>query len=294
MTTAPPARAAHPGPATLPFSKMHGAGNDFVVLDLRDAPDPSPELCRALADRRLGVGCDLVLGVRPPRSATAAASFGIWTADGSPSAQCGNGARCVAAWLVRAGLAAGPRFDLDSPSGTHRVDVLDNGAFRIALAVPRFAPEQVPLFGYDREQDGYEAVLADGTAVRFAAVSVGNPHAVIEVDDPRTAPVARIGRLVRDSGLFLPTVNVGFAAVEARDRVRLRVHEYGAGETPACGSGACAAAAVLMRLGRVDRDVSVLMPGGELRISWPDDTADLLLTGPTAFAYEGHFPLASV
>ncbi|MEV7547909.1 diaminopimelate epimerase, partial [Streptomyces sp. NPDC089915] len=215
-------------PTTLPFTKMHGAGNDFVVLDLRDGPDPSPELCRALADRHKGAGCDLVLGIREPRSARAVAAFDIWTADGARSAQCGNGARCVAAWAVRAGLARGPRFALDSPSGTHEVDVLGEDTFRVALAVPRFAPQSIPLFGQDGERDLYEADLDDGTRVRFAAVSMGNPHAVIEVDDTATAPVARVGRAVRESGLFLPTVNVGFVRVESRDRVHLRVHEYGA------------------------------------------------------------------
>ncbi|MFD7626618.1 diaminopimelate epimerase [Streptomyces sp. NPDC059851] len=281
-------------PATLPFTKMHGAGNDFVVLDLRDAEDPSPDLCRALADRHKGVGCDLVLGIRNPRSAEAVVAFDIWTADGSRSQQCGNGARCVAAWAVRAGLARGPRFALDSPSGTHAVDVLDAHTFRIALAVPQFTPGSVPLFGFDDEQDLYETELAGGTHLRFAAVSMGNPHAVIEVDETATAPVAEVGRAVQESGLFLPTVNVGFAQVESRDRIRLRVHEYGAGETLACGSGACAAAAVLMRRGRVDRSVSVVLPGGELHISWPDDTADILMTGPAAFAYEGTFPHAPV
>ncbi|MEU1006904.1 diaminopimelate epimerase [Streptomyces sp. NPDC005890] len=281
-------------PTTLDFSKMHGAGNDFVVLDLRDAEDPSPELCRVLADRHTGVGCDLILGIKQPRSAEAVASFEIWTADGSRSQQCGNGARCVAAWTVRAGLAQGPCFALDSPSGTHAVDVLDEHTFRVALAVPQFAPESIPLFGFDGEKDVYEAVLDGGTHVRFAAVSMGNPHAVIEVDDVDTAPVARIGRAVQDSGLFLPTVNVGFVEVVSRDRIRLRVHEYGAGETLACGSGACAAAAVLMRQGRIDRSVSVALPGGTLDIGWPDADANILMTGPAAFSYEGTFPHATV
>ncbi|MFJ3833293.1 diaminopimelate epimerase [Streptomyces sp. NPDC090046] len=273
---------------------MHGAGNDFVVLDLRDAEDPSPELCRALADRHTGVGCDLILGIKGPRSAEAVASFDIWTADGSRSQQCGNGARCVAAWVVRAGLTKGPRFTLDSPSGSHAVDVMDAHSYRIALAVPQFTLESIPLFGFDGAQDLYEADLGGGVHARFAAVSMGNPHAVIEVEDTATAPVARTGRAVQESGLFLPTVNVGFAEVESRDRIRLRVHEYGAGETLACGSGACAAAAVLMRRGRVDRSVAVVLPGGELHISWPDDTAEILMTGPATFAYEGNFPHASV
>ncbi|MFG2263773.1 diaminopimelate epimerase [Streptomyces sp. NPDC048720] len=280
--------------SALDFTKMHGAGNDFVVLDLRDAEDPSPDLCRALADRHTGVGCDLILGVKEPRSAEAVASFDIWTADGSRSPQCGNGARCVAAWVVRAGLTRGPRFALDSPSGTHAVEMLDAHSFRVALTVPRFAPESIPLSGFDSEKDLYEAVLDDGTHVTFAAVSLGNPHAVVEVDDVDDAPVARVGPAVQNSRFLLPTVNVGFVEVVSRDRIRLRVHEFGAGETLACGSGACAAAAVLMRRGRIDRTVAVELPGGTLHIGWPADEAEIVMTGPTAFAYEGKFPHASV
>lgn len=276
------------------FTKMHGCGNDFVVLDLRDTASPSPDLCRALADRHRGVGCDLILGVRPPRSAQAVASFEIWTADGSRSMQCGNGARCVAAWLLRAGLARGPRFALDSPSGTHSVEVLGDSAFSIGLGVPRFSPEQIPLFGFESQEDLYETALEDGTLVRFAAVSTGNPHVVIEVDDIDAAPVSRIGPAVRASSIFPPTVNVGFTQVVSRDRIRLRVHEYGAGETLACGSGACAAAAVLMRRGRVDRSVTVSVPGGELQISWPDDGERIVLAGPATTVYEGKFRHASL
>ncbi|MFC9229877.1 diaminopimelate epimerase [Streptomyces decoyicus] len=280
--------------SALYFSKMHGAGNDFVVLDLRNAGAPSPELCRALADRHTGVGCDLILGVTAPRSTEAVAAYGIWTADGSPSQQCGNGARCIAAWVLREGLAQGPRFALDSPAGTHTVDVLDALSFRIDMGVPQFAPEQIPLFGFDDEKDLYEADLEGGLRLHFSAVSMGNPHAVIEVDDVDRAPVAQVGQAVQNSGLFLPTVNVGFTEVVSRDRIRLRVHEYGAGETLACGSGACAAAAVLMGQGRIDRSVSVVLPGGELHINWPDPAEHIFLAGPAAFAYEGQFPYASL
>ncbi|MEV7008418.1 diaminopimelate epimerase [Streptosporangium sp. NPDC051022] len=273
---------------------MHGAGNDFVILDLRDAKSPSPGLCRALADRHTGVGCDLILGIRAPRSVEAAASFEIWTADGSPSQQCGNGARCVAAWVVRAGLTQGPRFALDSPVGTHMVDVLNEQSFSIALGMPQFTPERIPLFGFDEEQHLYEADLVSGSRLRFAAVSMGNPHAVIEVDDVDAAPVARIGQALQGSDFFPPTVNVGFAEVVSRGSIRLRVYEYGAGETLACGSGACAAAAVLMRRERVDRNVSVALPGGELQVSWLDAAEQILLAGPAAFVYEGQFSHASL
>jgi len=273
---------------------MHGAGNDFVVLDLRARAAPSPELCRALADRHTGVGCDQILTIEAPRSAQAAAAYRIWNSDGSTSQQCGNGARCIAAWLLRDGAASGERFSLDSPTGTHDVDVLGDGRFRIAMGVPRFAPEIVPMRGFGEARDIYEAELSykhsgDGERVHFGAVSMGNPHAVIEVDDIDHAPVARLGPALQASPWFPESVNVGFAQVVARDRIRLRVYERGAGETLACGSGACAAAVVLMRRGRIDRDVVVALPGGDLRIGWPDDVAQVAMAGPAAFVFEGEW-----
>jgi diaminopimelate epimerase/O-ureido-serine racemase len=273
---------------------MHGAGNDFIVLDLREAEAPSPELCRALANRHTGIGCDMILGVKTPRSAQAVASYEIWTADGLRSQQCGNGARCIAAWVVRAGLAQGAQFALDSPSGTHEINLLDEQNFRITMCVPEFKPERIPLYGFDNEQDIYEAELDGGISVRFAAVSIGNPHAVIEVDDIDNTPVELIGQALQNSRVFLPTVNVGFAEILSRDHINLRVYEYGAGETLACGSGACAAAAVLMQQERIDRSVSVALPGGELYVNWPDDNAQIMLTGPATFVFEGEFSYASL
>lgn len=273
---------------------MHGAGNDIVVLDLRYADAPTPALCRALSNRHTGVGCDMILGVRAPRSAHAVAAYDIWTADGAPSRQCGNGARCIAAWVLRAGLAHGPRFALDSPSGTHAVDVLGSQSFRIAMGVPQFAPERIPLNGFDREQDLYEADLGGGLNARFAAVSIGNPHAVIEVDEIGAAPVAQVGPALQKSGVFLPTVNVGFTEVVSRDRINLRVYEFGAGETLACGSSACAAAAVLIRQGCIERSVTVALPGGELHINWPDANEPITLAGPATFVFEGEYAYASI
>lgn len=284
---------AESGPR-LRFSKMHGAGNDFVVLDLRDGtPPPGAALCLALADRHAGVGCDQILTIEPPRTATAAASYRIWNADGSAARQCGNGARCVAAWLRRDRSAGRHGFDLDSPAGVHAVDVLDedgsgNGRFRIAMGVPQFAPSAIPLAGWTEAQDAY-ALDIDGGAVTFGAVSMGNPHALVEVGDVDAAPVATLGpRLQRDPA-FPDSVNVGFAQLESRTRIRLRVFERGVGETLACGSGACAAAAILMRRGRVDRAVTVALPGGELFVEWPDDTAPLLMSGPATFVFEGEW-----
>ena len=267
---------------------MHGGGNDFVVIDLRDgAAPPAPDLCRALADRRTGVGCDQILTIEAASSAGALAGYRIWNADGSSSGQCGNGARCVAAWLVRAGATDAQRFELDSPAGLHVVQALGGGHYRIAMGVPRFEPAQVPMAGVDRAATGYALALPQVGSVRFGAVSMGNPHAVIEVDDVDAADVARIGPALQASPMFPESVNVGFAQVLDRGRIRLRVYERGVGETLACGSGACAAVAVLVRAGRVDRDVAVALPGGELRIAWPADDAGISMAGPTAFVFEG-------
>ena len=273
----------------LRFSKMHGAGNDFVVLDLRDgAPPPDAELAAKLADRHFGVGCDQILTIEAPRAPGSVASYRIWNADGSNSQQCGNGARCVAAWLVRAGAAQGRHFSIDSPVATHVVEALPNGDYAIALGVPDFEPARIPLAGFATAQDAY-AMDLDGHAVRFGAVSMGNPHALIEVADVDAAPVAVLGPRLQASAAFPQSANIGFAEFVSRERIRLRVYERGVGETLACGSGACAAAAVLMRRGRVDRDVTVALPGGDLRIRWPDDAAQVIMSGPAAFVFEGNW-----
>ena len=273
----------------LRFTKMHGAGNDFVVIDLRDGtPPPDASLAARLADRHFGVGCDQILTIEAARSAGAVASYRIWNSDGSGSQQCGNGARCVAAWLVRDGAAHGDRFELDSPLATHEVQRLGGDRYSIAMGVPRFDPALIPLAGFDVAQVRYPFVL-DGRELGFGAVSMGNPHAVIEVDDVQAAPVAAWGPALQASGLFPQSANIGFAQVLARDHVRLRVLERGVGETLACGSGACAAAAVLVRSGRIARSVRISLPGGDLRIDWPDDAAAVIMSGPAAFVFEGEW-----
>jgi len=194
------------------------------------------------------------------------------------------------AWRpVRDGAAGGATFSLDSPSGTHAVETLGDGAYRVAMGVPRFAPADIPLAGFDDERDEYDAVLDDEQKLRFAAVSMGNPHAVVEVARLDEVPVARFGETLQQSKYFPESANVGFAEVVARDRIRLRVYERGVGETLACGSGACAAVAVLVRRGRVDRAVTVSLPGGDLRIEWPDDSAQVAMAGPTKFVFEGEW-----
>lgn len=285
------ADAANPIPVSVVrFSKMHGAGNDFVVLDLRgDLDAPEPALCRAIAHRHHGVGCDQILTIEAPRTAAAVASYRIWNADGSSSQQCGNGARCVAAWLVREGSApAAGVFQLDSPVGAHAVQRLDDGRYRIDMGVPQFEPAQIPMDGFDTTRDPY-VLPVRGSIMAVGAVSMGNPHALVEVDDIDTANVDIIGPGLQDHPAFPESVNVGFAQILGRDRIRLRVHERGVGETLACGSGACAAVAVLARRGLVGRDVRVSLPGGDLQITWPADNRPMVMTGAAAFVFEGEW-----
>jgi len=273
----------------LRFTKMHGAGNDFVVLDLRDGtPPPDATLAARLADRHFGVGCDQILTIEPPTSDVAVASYRVWNSDGSTSGQCGNGARCVAAWLVRDGVAADGGFQIDSPVTTHHVQQLADGQFAVAMGRPQFEPEQIPLAGFPRARDEY-LLPVQGEAVRFGAVSMGNPHAVVEVGLIDAAPVERIGPLLQQHASFPASVNVGFVQVIAPDHARLRVYERGVGETLACGSGACAAAVVMMQRGRLGRDAVISLPGGDLRIQWPEDTAQIVMSGPTAFVFDGEW-----
>lgn len=277
-------------PESFRFSKMHGAGNDFVVLDLRRGlPAPAPAACRAISDRHTGVGCDQILTIEPPRSAGSAASYRIWNADGSASQQCGNGARCVAAWLQRDGTARDGSFALDSPAGTHAVEPLGDGRYRVAMGLPVFEPARIPMAGFDQPQDEYDVAFDEDTRLRFGAVSMGNPHVVVEVPSVDDAPLQRIGPAIQQSDWFPESANVGFAQVLAPDRIRLRVFERGVGETLACGSGACAAVAVLVRRGRIGRDVAVSLPGGELRIAWPRDDAQVTMAGPAAFVFDGEW-----
>lgn len=274
--------------APLRFAKMHGAGNDFVVLDLRGGqPAPAADRLRALGDRHTGIGFDQLLAIEDSDLPDCAARYRIFNTDGSEAGQCGNGARCVAAWLRRDGLGA-PRFRLDSPAGVIDVERLDDGRWSLAMGRPRFEPADIP-FRAPARADAYVLPVPGGEA-RFGAVSMGNPHAVIEVADAGAAPVAEWGTALQARDEFPAGVNVGFAQVLAPDRLRLRVFERGVGETLACGSGACAAVAVLVRQGRLGRHAFVELPGGTLEITWPHDDAPVVMAGPAAFVFEGQIP----
>ena len=274
------------------FSKMHGAGNDFVVLDLREGmTPPNPEACQRIADRHLGIGCDQLLTVEPARSKGAVASYRVWNADGSLAQQCGNGARCIAAWLVRDGAAPMlGHFSIDSPTGTHDVERDEKGGIVIDMGAPRFPPPDIPLMGWHEARETYTLYIGSN-AVHFGAVSMGNPHAVIEVAALDSATVEATGHALQRNSAFPESVNVGFAEIIGRDHIRLRVFERGVGGTLACGSGACAAVAVLAKRGQLDagREIAVDLPGGTLRIRYDQDSDRIRMGGPTAFAFEGEW-----
>ena len=273
----------------LAFSKMHGLGNDFVVVDARTQPfDADPARIRAMADRQRGIGFDQLLTIEPTRDPSCAYAYGIWNTDGSSARQCGNGVRCVAAWLRRAAALGADHARLQSPTGAVTVRLLDDGRIAVDMGEPVFAPARIP-FAAEAEADAYTLQVGART-LTIGAVSLGNPHAVVEVDDPDDPALVTLGPLLSEHPRFAQGCNAGFVAVAARDRLRLSVHERGAGWTLACGTGACAAVAVLRRRGRIDAEVAVELPGGTLAIAWPGAGATLWMTGPVAFAYEGTWP----
>jgi diaminopimelate epimerase len=271
----------------LRFTKMHGAGNDFVIVDCRGTPLAlgAAQIAR-LGDRHFGVGFDQLLTIEPASDPTCAFAYGIYNSDGSRARQCGNGVRCVAAWLHRAGAIGVGELLLQSPSGPVSIQVRDDGSVRAGMGLARFAPDDIPL--RLPAADPYR-LSVDGIAVDFGAVSMGNPHAVIEVADVASAPLVTLGAALSVDAHFPQSCNVGFVQIIDRARVRLRVWERGAGATLACGTGACAAVAVLRRRGKLDADVAVELPGGTLQIQWPGVDAAVTMAGPTQFVFEGEY-----
>jgi diaminopimelate epimerase len=269
--------------AEIEFHKLHGAGNDFVLIDARGKPFTlEPRLASRLANRQTGVGCDQVLVLRDAAQASRA-RYEIFNADGSPAGQCGNGARCIALYLDR---CDGPeeQFSLESPSGVVAVRRLADD-YEIDMGVPVFDPASIPYAGQDAE-DPYRVESPWGE-LEFGAVSMGNPHALIVVEDLQNPQIPRIAAYLGGRDLFPEGVNVGFAQVQGEDRIELRVIERGVGETLACGSGACAAVAILRRRGQVGERVEVDLPGGRLVIKWRGEDAPLLMAGPAQHVFKG-------
>jgi diaminopimelate epimerase len=269
----------------LRFSKMHGAGNDFVVLDRRHVNDPlSAATIARLCDRHRGIGCDQLLTIEAPRTEGSAFAYGIWNQDGSRAGQCGNGARCVVAWAQREGLFQGQGVRADSPSGPIDAEVHADG-IEIGMGRPDFLGGSAGFTGGDTP-----SLHRLGRDWPFTVVSMGNPHAVIEVDDVSLAPVQDIGPALQRDARFADRCNVGFVQLIDRGQIALRVFERGVGETLACGSGACAAMASLRRADRVDADVRVVLPGGTLRVTWNAPDAPIRMRGPAEFVFEGELP----
>jgi diaminopimelate epimerase len=269
------------------FAKMHGLGNDFMVVDWpADRPAPDRETVRRLADRRLGVGFDQLLLVTLAADGERDANYRIFNADGGEVEQCGNGARCIARFVAaRAGVRGGD-VRLGSTAGPIDARVSRDGdVVSVNLGVPDFAPASLP-FRAPVERDKY-VVKAAGRDVELGAVSMGNPHAVLLVDSVDDADVGILGAALETHPDFPRGVNVGFLEIVRPDRVRLRVFERGVGETPACGTGAAAAVAVGRRWGALDEEVDVELRGGVLTVRWPGPGQPLWQTGPTTLVYEG-------
>ncbi len=273
----------------LRFSKMHGIGNDFVVADATRSPLPEAGQVRRLADRREGVGCDQVLMAVPPTVPGHDLGVAIFNADGSRAGQCGNGMRCMAVFARERGLVARDEIRFETPGGCVLATVEDGGSVRVRMGVPRLEPGEIPIAASCRAASYRLAV--DGEEVRFAAVSMGNPHAVVRVPDVAAAPVARLGAALRSHPFFPRGVNVGFAEPLARDRLRLRVFERGVGETRACGSGACAAVVAGRLSGDLDADTRVELPGGALEVHWGGEGEAVWMTGPTAWVFDAEIEL---
>jgi len=271
------------------FTKMHGVGNDFVVFDAPPDSVLEPASLRALAERRTGVGFDQALVLEPPRRAGTAVFYRVFNADGDEVEQCGNGARCIAALLHRRGRTRGGRVTLDSPAGVVEAEVRGTASVSVDMGVPNFDPRSLP-FEAPAEADPYPLEV-DGRTLEIGAVSLGNPHAVLVVASVEAAPVGTLGPAIERHARFPRRVNAGFLEIVDRTHLRLRVYERGAGETLACGTGACAAAAVARRRGLIDPEVRVRVRGGELRVNWAGHGEHIWLSGPAEVSFEGHVEL---
>lgn len=268
------------------FTKMHGAGNDFVVIDnVRQSLHLSPGQIRRLANRQRGIGCDQVLIVSPPDCPDADFRYHIFNADGSEAGQCGNGARCFARFVREQRLSSKSHLKVQAPNGLMQLETETDGRISAEMGIPIFTPTAVP-FTTDQEQLEYTINALD-TRVTIGVISMGNPHAVLTVDDIHKAPVASLGAAIEKHPQFGDRVNVGFMQILSRDEIKLRVFERGAGETLACGTGACAAVVHGIRKNLLNNAVTVHLPGGKLSVGWDGDGSAAWLSGPTASVFEG-------
>jgi diaminopimelate epimerase len=271
----------------LRFTKMHGAGNDFVVIDAtREAFRPTPALLAQLGDRRFGVGCDQILVVDPATSGDVDFNYRIYNSDGSESGQCLNGSRCFARYVREQGLSGKDSIRIRSSTATMELHHLADGRVRVNAGAPVLEPALIPLKAALRAAS-YPLKLDDGSLIEIGAVGMGNPHSVLHVENAAQAQVERIGQALQRHESWPESVNAGFMQIDDDAHIVLRVYERGAGETLACGSGACAAVVAGRIWGELAERVQVQMRGGELVVEWSAEGQPVWLTGPAVTVYQG-------
>lgn len=270
------------------FHKMHGLGNDFIVLDLRDQTfNIDREIARNLANRHTGIGCDQILILQKPTSDEQLASFDIFNSDGSKAEQCGNGMRCLGLYLKKFSQTPDGPFVLGGIAGNVTIECRDDGLVRVEMGVPNFEPDAVPIL-QEAVDDWYTLSLGD-IDVSLGAVSMGNPHSLVVVDDLDATDITKLGKAINAHPDFPAGTNAGFAEIIDRDNIRLRVYERGAAETLACGSGACAAVSILRAHDLVNQTVNVTQAGGSLIIDWTGEGNPVMMTGPATQVFKGKF-----
>ncbi|MFT6042764.1 MAG: diaminopimelate epimerase [Porticoccaceae bacterium] len=272
------------------FTKMHGLGNDFVVIDaVTQNVHVTGAMARRLSDRHLGIGCDQVLIVEPPSDKTLDFDYKIFNNDGGEAEQCGNGARCLARFIRDRRLSGKETVRVKTMNRVILLTITKDKSISVDMGIPGLEPSDVPFIETTRS-NAY-AININSQQFDIAAISMGNPHAVIFVDNLDSAPVSVIGQELQSHSQFPKQVNVGFAQVINRQHLKLRVYERGVGETQACGTGACAAGVAAIQQGLVDSPVRVELTGGELHINWPGEGQPLIMTGPAVTTYEGRIKI---
>ncbi|WP_018152697.1 diaminopimelate epimerase [Leeia oryzae] len=277
---------------TIPFTKMQGLGNDFVVLDGVSRPiHITPDWLRQVGDRKFGVGFDQLLLVEKADDPAHDFKYRIFNCDGTEVEQCGNGARCFARFVVEKGLTDKQEILVETAKGVIKPRLVEGGLVTVDMGAPQFNPADIPFLA-ETMATTYPLTLADGTTLTISAISMGNPHAVTVVDNTETAPVAVLGPQVEYHPQFPARVNAGFMQIVDRHEINLRVYERGAGETLACGTGACAAVVAGISRGLLDSPVKVNARGGQLSIAWAGNGSPVMMTGPAVTVFEGQIVAA--
>jgi len=273
---------------------MHGLGNDFIVIDaINQQVDLNTEQIQFLADRQFGIGCDQLLLVEKASSAEIDFRYRIFNADGSEVEQCGNGVRCFARFVRDKAMTDKDRIAVETASGVIYPSLLANLEVKVDMGLPRFEPSNIPL-NIEKQALTYSLALTNNESVEIGALSMGNPHSIMLVENANLAEVERLGPMIESHAQFPERVNAGFMQVLSPEKIILRVYERGVGETKACGTGACAAVVSGIQRGLLAREVKVKLPGGELLIAWPDEQSSVWMTGPATHVFDGEISWATI